>query len=137
MLLEQSSSHSTMTSARTKTENHSFWTRASLPLCYGACCELLDNRIIMALKKYNFKSDNIYSNCTGIKIEIIHFLFLVTCERLVHNTSGSKNLFGTEGTTYLNIAFPVSTDHTGVTHSGHRKLVSCNCEQQICEACRL
>lgn len=132
-----------MTSARTKTET----TRSGLRQAdhYAssshACCKLyltklsrwLKNRILKIL----FESANIYSNCTGNKIEINRFSFLVTCECLVHNTRGLKNLFVTEGITYLNIAFPVSLDHTEVTHSGHRKLVSCNCELQICEACRL
>jgi len=44
----------------------------------------------------------------------------VTLCFLLHNTS-EKNSLDNEIIYYLNIAFPVSVDHTGVTHSGHRK----------------
>lgn len=82
----------------------------------------------MLVKKYNFKSVNIYLNCIGIKIEIIYFFFFVICERLFYNISGLKNFFVIEGIIYLNIVFFVLIDYIGVIYSGYRKLVFCNCE---------
>ena len=45
----------------------------------------------------------------------------VTLSFLLHNTSEKNYSRNKIILYYLNIAFPVSVDHTGVTHSGHRK----------------